>query len=242
MAYLLGTKKVRIVVRKTDWREIEKKWKAGATNVSIAAELGVTEGYVRKVAKKKQWVRGAAMDKPPRKKYVRTVKAKPVAVVAPVIEIIPEPAIVEPDPVAVILELAAAPDVPAVVAEQLPAIPKPAKEKPAPSGLTGLSRCADLAERMLDELDVVTSRIGEIEELIEIETGGDAGPQRQKAMLRAISIDQRAKTLEVLIKTLKESTGMSADKGKKEQLADKAEEVSSGKFSQRPSPGKLRAV
>lgn len=230
--------------RKVDWRKIERKWKDGVPNLRIAAEFGISEAYVRKVAKQKQWKRGEPLSKPVRKRreVIRSDIPEPVAAVAPIAEIIPEPAVVEPDPVAVILELAAAPDLPPIVAEQLPAIPKPAKEKPVPSGLTGLSRCADLAERMLDELDVVTSRIGEIEELIEIETGGDAGPQRQKAMLRAISIDQRAKTLEVLIKTLKESTGMSADKGKKEQIADKAEEVSSGKFSQRPSPGKLRAV
>ena len=48
-----------------DLDAIEKDWKAGKlSNVLIAKKHGVSEGYIRKVAKKFDWQRGAAVTPP----------------------------------------------------------------------------------------------------------------------------------------------------------------------------------
>ena len=41
---------------------------------------------------------------------------------------------------------------------------------------------------MLDELDTVTSRMGELEEMIEEETDGDRDGGRRDAMMKALSL------------------------------------------------------
>lgn len=49
-----------------DLDAIEKDWKAGKlSNVAIGVKHGCTEGYVRKMAKKLDWKRGAALTPPP---------------------------------------------------------------------------------------------------------------------------------------------------------------------------------
>ena len=85
--------------------------------------------------------------------------------------------------------------------------------------------------RMIDELDVVTSRSGELERLIEAETAEDRSSTRREGMLRAIGLGARSATMKNLAtaaKTLSEING--SPQGKKaikehEKLADLTLEV-----------------
>ncbi|NGP19307.1 hypothetical protein G5575_18175 [Devosia chinhatensis] len=84
---------------------------------------------------------------------------------------------------------------------------------------------------MLDELESVTSHLGEFEELICNEEGD---PRRRQALLRAISLAERASTLKNLataMKTLNEAAAPPG--GKKDELQRRAEEVAS-RFGRRP--------
>jgi transposase-like protein len=94
-------------------------------------------------------------------------------------------------------------------------------------------RCGQIADggrglvaRMLDELDVVTSRRGELEDMIEAATeNGDEDDDRRDAMERAVSLPSRANTMKTLALALKTLNEASAPQGKKAAQQDKANEV-----------------
>ena len=170
-----------------DLDAIEKDWKADfLTNVAIGKRHKVTEAYVRKVAKKFGWQRGAAVTPPPP-----------------------------------------------------PALPKEylRREAPQTADMDDRALSQDLIRRMLDELDTVTSHIGELEDLIDTETHDDRDDRRRAAMLKAVSLPVRANTLKLLLMAQAEESGK---KGKKELLQEAAVVAGKGKFKSSAPP--LRAV
>ena len=78
---------------------------------------------------------------------------------------------------------------------------------------------------MLDELDVVTSRRGELEDMIEAATEDDEDDDRRVAMERAVSLPTGANTMKTLALALKTLNEASAPQGKKAAQQDKAHEV-----------------
>lgn len=82
-----------------------------------------------------------------------------------------------------------------------------------------------LVHRMLDELDVVTSRRGELEDMIIEATDGDDEEARRDAMMKAVSLPSRANTMKTLALALKTLNEASAPQGKKAQQQEKANEV-----------------
>ena len=98
----------------------------------------------------------------------------------------------------------------------------------------------DLVARMLEELDVTTSRRGELEDMIIADTAGDEGGDRRDGMMRAVSLPTRANTMKTLALALKTLNEASAPQGKKAAVQEKANEIA-GRF--RPiGPPKLKAV
>ncbi|WP_156461890.1 hypothetical protein [Rhizobium sp. Leaf321] len=95
-----------------------------------------------------------------------------------------------------------------------------------------------LAGRMMDELDAVTSLHGELEDMICAE---ESDSRRRHALLKAISLGERAKTLKDISATLKTFNEAAAPAGKKAARKDAAaaSAAGSGKFAQRPGPPKL---
>lgn len=109
--------------------------------------------------------------------------------------------------------------------ERQPAPPPPADpEKPLDHAQIADSG-RGLVARMLDELDVVTSRRGELEDLIEAATDGDDDDDRRVAMERAVSLPARANTMKTLALALKALNEASAPQGKKAAAQDKADQV-----------------
>lgn len=82
-----------------------------------------------------------------------------------------------------------------------------------------------LVYRMLDELDVSTSRRGELEDMIVAATEGDEEDTRRDAMMRALSLGNRANTLKTLASAFKLLNEASAPQGKKAQQQQKAEGI-----------------
>lgn len=174
-----------------DLDAIERDWKAGKlSNVAVGARHGVTEGYVRKVAKKFNWTRGAAPTPPP-----------------------------PPPPPKELLR----------------------RDAPATAGMDDPTLANNLLRRMLDELDTVTSHIGELEELIELETHDDRDDRRRAAMLKAVSLPVRANTLKLLLMAQADAAP-EGKKGKKELLQEAAVVAGKGKFKSSAPPGALRVV
>lgn len=101
-----------------------------------------------------------------------------------------------------------------------------------PAGVT--DRARSLASRMVDELDTVTAHHGELEEMICTE---ESNPRRRNALLKALSLGERAMTLKNISLTLK-TLGEAADAGgKKAQRQARAEKsASGGKFAVRSGP------
>lgn len=174
-----------------DLDAIEKDWKAGEmSNVAIGFKHGCTEAYVRKMAKKLNWQRGAALTPAP--------------------------------------------------------LPPPPKEllrhDRATSNLVSNEELTkDLTRRMLDELDTVTSHIGELEDLIEAETANDRDGRRRAAMMKAVSLPVRANTLKMLLAAQAEADE-EGKKGKKEKQLEAAKAAGGGKFKASAPPGALRVV
>lgn len=105
-----------------------------------------------------------------------------------------------------------------------PADPEEAKKRAEPGAIADAGR--GLVRRMLDELDVVTTHVGELEEMIEVETADDRNSKRRDAMLGAISLGGRAKTLKELATAFKTINEASAPaQGKKAQQQDAARDV-----------------
>jgi hypothetical protein len=91
-----------------------------------------------------------------------------------------------------------------------------------------------LAGRMMDELDAVTSLHGELEDMICAE---ESDSRRRQALLKAISLGERAKTLKDLSATLKTFNEAAAPEGKKAQRQSNAEKAASGgRFAVRGAP------
>lgn len=97
-----------------------------------------------------------------------------------------------------------------------------------------------LVARMLDELDTVTSRRGELEDLIIEATDGDEDDAKRDSLMRAVSLPGRANTLKTLALALKTISEASAPQGKKAAQQEKADGIGS-RF--RPlGPPSLKAV
>jgi hypothetical protein len=109
--------------------------------------------------------------------------------------------------------------------ERSPPPPPPRDpEKPAdPAVIADDGR--SLIARMLDELDVVTSRRGELEDLIIEATDGDDDDSKRDALMKAVSLPGRANTLKTLALALKTINEASAPQGKKAAAQDRANAV-----------------
>lgn len=82
-----------------------------------------------------------------------------------------------------------------------------------------------LVGRMMDELDAVTSLHGELEDMI---CSDESDPRRRQALLKALSLGERAKTLKDLSVTMKTLSEAGAPEGKKAQRQANAERSASG--------------
>ena len=97
-----------------------------------------------------------------------------------------------------------------------------------------------LVARMLDELDVVTTHRGELEDMIAAETSGDQNGDRRIAMMRAVDLPTRANTMKTLALALKTLNEASAPQGKKAAQQERANEIA-GRF-RGVGPPTLKAV
>lgn len=164
-----------------DWAGIERDYRDGRMSVrEIARWYSVTDGAIRKRAKKDGWER---KQQPPHIER-RKVEA----------EILPPAPTVKP--------------------EELP------------------ERARGIAGRLLDELDTMTTHLGDLEEMIETE---ESDPRRRQALLKALSVGDRAMTLKNITAAMKTINEAAAPAGKKEQRQRAAEEVG-GKFGVRSAP------
>ncbi len=112
-------------------------------------------------------------------------------------------------------------------------------ENTTPEAIVGRGR--NLVMRMLDELDVTTCRIGEMESLIgSAFDDGDSGQQRQAA-LAAVSLKGRSEVLKALATAAKTFAEAGAPSGVKKQRQEAGERVAKGggKFSAPPPPLRL---
>ncbi|MBB4611637.1 hypothetical protein [Sphingomonas yabuuchiae] len=96
--------------------------------------------------------------------------------------------------------------------------------------------------RMLDELDTITSRRGELEDMIVDATDGDEDDARRDAMMKAVSLPVRAKTMQTLALALKTLNEASAPQGKKAAQQEKANAIGGGSRFAGLGPPKLKAV
>lgn len=97
-----------------------------------------------------------------------------------------------------------------------------------------------LVSRMLDELDTITSRRGELEDMIEAATRNDEDDDRRIAMERAVSLPSRANTMKTLALALKTLNEASAPQGKKAAAQERANQV--GARLRGVGPPTLKAV
>lgn len=173
-----------------DWVGIEEDYRGTTRSIrEIAAWFSISEGAIRKRAKKEGWGREA-------------VEAG--TQVAPANEL---------------------------------RIPRPIADVPKIEEVIGRGR--NLADRLLDELDAETMRIGELDAIIMM---NEVDPQRVAALKQAVSLPVRAKTLQTIALALKTMGETAADgkSGKKAARQARAEGASSGgsKFAA-PSAPKL---
>ncbi|SMH29583.1 terminase [Azospirillum agricola] len=129
------------------------------------------------------------------------------------------------------------------VVEILPPIDRTARSIPLAERRDSVEHAREIAGRMLDELDTVTSHVGELEQLIEIETADDENGRRRAAMMKAISLPARSMTLKTIVQALavaKEVAGVGTGGGKKAEAQAKAEEAAKpgNKFAP-PAPPRL---
>lgn len=161
-----------------DWKGIKRDFCSGSmSNRELAAWYSISEGAIRKRAKKDGWVKISTQEKP------RTEPQR--------ISIVPTP--VTP-------------------------------ETTSPEAIVGRGR--NLTLRLLDELDATTSKLGELEMIIDTAIDGEDAVQQREALKQAVSLKQRAdvlKSLALAAKTLNES-GANADGGKKAQRQRSADQ------------------
>lgn len=110
-------------------------------------------------------------------------------------------------------------------------VPAPAPSEPAPPADLA-DRGRGLAARLMDELDAVTANVGELEDMIHTE---ESDPRRRQALLKALSLGERANTLRTLSMSLKTLNETAMPEGKKAQRQSAAEKVG-GKFSVPAAP------
>jgi len=122
---------------------------------------------------------------------------------------------------------------------QPPPPPASDPEKPREPGTIADDGRALIA-RMLDELDVVTSQRGELEDMIVEATDNDDGDARRNAMLKAVSLPERSNTLKTLALALKTLNEAAAPQGKKAAAQEKANQV--GRRFTPIGPPTLKAV
>lgn len=105
--------------------------------------------------------------------------------------------------------------------------PPPAEVSPdAPADAASIADGGrSLVHRMLDELNVVTSRRGELEDMIIEATDSDDEEARRDAMMRAVSLPSRANTMKTLALALKTLNEASAPQGKKAAQQEKADKI-----------------
>ena len=120
--------------------------------------------------------------------------------------------------------------------------PPPARTDPeTPADAASIANDSrSLIARMLDELDTVTSRRGELEDLIIGATDGDEDDAKRDALMKAISLPGRANTLKTLALALKTINESSAPQGKKAAAQEKAGQIA-GRF-RTLGPPTLKAV
>lgn len=87
----------------------------------------------------------------------------------------------------------------------------------------------------MDELETVTSHVGELEDMICQEEGD---PRRRQALLKAISLGERSKTLKDIATTMKTLNEAGAPQGVKQQRQAAAESAAAAgnKFAPRTGP------
>lgn len=129
------------------------------------------------------------------------------------------------------------------VAEILPPIDRSARPVLSVQPREPVEHAREIAGRMLDELDTVTSHVAELEQLIEVETADDRDGRRRATMLKAISLPARSMTLKTIVQALavaKEVAGVGIGGGKKEEAKAKAQEAAKpgNKFAP-PAPPRL---
>lgn len=126
--------------------------------------------------------------------------------------------------------------------ERQKAPPAPiAPETPVePSDIVGDGR--NLAFRMLDELDVITSRRGELEDIIISATDDDDDDARRDALMKSISLPVRANTLKTIAQAVKTLSEAEAPEGKKAAAERRAKELGGGQRFAAMGPPKLKAV
>ena len=95
-----------------------------------------------------------------------------------------------------------------------------------PKAIVGRGR--NLVLRLLDELDTLTTRPGELEEMIEVDTAADESPRRREAMMKAISLPVRANTIKALALAYKTLADAGAPLGKKESADAAAQSAGEG--------------
>jgi hypothetical protein len=101
------------------------------------------------------------------------------------------------------------------------------KTDPERSLEQAIAAAKDLTVRLLDELDAVTTHVGEIEDLIADETAADRDTRRRDAMLKAVGLGARAGILRVLLAASRawselEQRGAAVKLGKKEMAQQRA--------------------
>lgn len=99
-----------------------------------------------------------------------------------------------------------------------------------------------LAFRMLDELDIVTSHRGELEDMIIAATADDDDDAMRDAMMKSLSLPSRANTLKTIALALKTLNESSAPQGKKAAAQEKANQIGGGQRFASLGPPKLKAV
>ncbi len=103
-------------------------------------------------------------------------------------------------------------------------------------------RGRQLVVRMLDELDTVTSNIGQLEEMVYDDTDDDRDGGRREGMLKALSLGSRALTVKTLAAAFKTLNEASAPQGKKAQAQDRAKAVGGGSRFAPIGPPRLAVV
>lgn len=97
-------------------------------------------------------------------------------------------------------------------------------------------RARGIVGRLMDELEAVTAHVGELEDMICTE---ESDPRRRQALLKAISLSERAKISKDLATTMKTLNDAAVPGSKKQQRQATAEAASTGGKFAAPSAPKL---